>query len=73
MGSPNLSCSKEAEYILYIYIYIYIYIDVYIYTYIDGSILEQVKQFNSLGCELCLDGEPDFEKKIKDSKEYAHY
>ena len=40
---------------------------------IDGSILEQVKQFNYLGCELSLDGEPDFDKKIKnkDSKEYA--
>ena len=31
---------------------------------IDGSILEQVKQFNYLGCELSLDGEPDFDKKI---------
>ena len=31
---------------------------------IDGSITEQVKQFNNLGYELCLDGEPDFEKKI---------
>ena len=31
-------------------------------TEIDGSILEQVKQFNYLGCELSLDGEPDFEK-----------
>jgi len=29
---------------------------------IDGSILEQVKQFNNLGCELSLDGEPDFDK-----------
>ena len=29
----------------------------------DGSILEQVKQFNYLGCELSLDGEPDFDKK----------
>ena len=27
-----------------------------------GSILEQVKQFNYLGCELRLDGEPDFDK-----------
>ena len=27
---------------------------------IDGSILEQVKQFNYLGCELSFDGEPDF-------------
>ena len=31
---------------------------------IDGSILEQVKQFNYLGCELSLDGEPDFDKKV---------
>jgi len=31
---------------------------------IDGSILEQMKQFNYLGCELSLDGEPDFDKKI---------
>jgi len=40
---------------------------------IDGSILEQAKQFNYLGCEMSLDGEPDFDKKIKnkDSKEYA--
>ena len=30
---------------------------------IDGSILEQVKQFNYLGCELSLDGEQDFDKK----------
>jgi len=29
---------------------------------IDGSILDQVKQFNYLGCELSLYGEPDFEK-----------
>jgi len=28
-----------------------------------GSILEQVKRFNYLGCELSLDGEPDFDKK----------
>jgi len=28
---------------------------------IYGSILEQVKQFNYLGCELSLDGEPDFD------------
>jgi hypothetical protein len=32
---------------------------------IDGSILEQVKQFNYLGCELILDGELDFDNKIK--------
>jgi hypothetical protein len=31
---------------------------------IDGSILDQVKQFNYLGCELSVDGEPDFDKKI---------
>jgi hypothetical protein len=31
---------------------------------VDGSILEQVKQFNYLECELSLDGEPDFDKKI---------
>jgi hypothetical protein len=30
---------------------------------IDESILEQVKQFNYLGCELNLNGEPDFDKK----------
>jgi hypothetical protein len=30
---------------------------------IDGSILEQVKQFNHLGYELRLDGETDFDKK----------
>ena len=30
---------------------------------IDGSILEQVKQFDYLGCELSLDGEADFDKK----------
>jgi len=31
---------------------------------IGGSILQQVEQFNYLGCELSLDGEPDFDKKI---------
>jgi hypothetical protein len=30
---------------------------------IDGSILEQVKQFKYLGCEQSLDCEPDFDKK----------
>ena len=30
---------------------------------IDRSILEPVTQFNYLGCELSLDGEPDFDKK----------
>jgi len=34
-------------------------------TEIDGSILEQVKQFNYLGCQVFLDGEPDFNKKNK--------
>ena len=29
---------------------------------IDESILEQVKQFNYLGCELNLDRDPDFDK-----------
>ena len=31
---------------------------------IDGSILEQMKQFNYLGCELSLDGERDFVQGI---------
>jgi len=31
---------------------------------IGGSISEQVRQFNYLGYELSLDGEPDFDKKI---------
>ena len=31
---------------------------------IDGSILEQVKQLNYLRCELSLDSEPGFDKKI---------
>jgi len=31
---------------------------------IDGTISEQVKIFNYLGCELSLDGGPDFDKKI---------
>jgi hypothetical protein len=33
-------------------------------TEIGGSILEQVKQFNYLGCELSLDDEKDVDKKI---------
>jgi len=39
----------------------------------EGSILELVKQFNYLGCELSLDGEPDFDNnnKINRFKEYA--
>jgi hypothetical protein len=28
---------------------------------IDGSILQQVKKFNYLGCELSLDGGPEFD------------
>jgi len=32
-------------------------------TEIDGSILEKVKQVNYFGCELGLDGQPDFDKK----------
>lgn len=32
---------------------------------IGGLILQQVKQFNYLGRELNLDGEPDFDKKNK--------
>ena len=32
---------------------------------IDESILEQVKKFNYLGCELNLDGEQDFGQKKK--------
>jgi len=41
---------------------------------IDGSILEQVKQFNYLGCELSLDGEPGFDKKNKQiSRNMWHY
>jgi hypothetical protein len=31
----------------------------------DGSILEQVKEFNYFGCKLSLDGEPVFDKKNK--------
>jgi hypothetical protein len=30
---------------------------------IDASTLEQVKQFNYLGCEMSLEGEPNFDKK----------
>jgi len=32
---------------------------------IDGSILEEVKKFNYLGCELSLGGEPDLDKNKK--------
>jgi len=37
---------------------------------IDGSILEQVRQFNYLECELSLDGEPDYDKQT-DFEEYT--
>jgi len=41
---------------------------------IDGSsILEQVKQFNYLGCELSLDDETNFDKKKKIPKNMQHY
>jgi hypothetical protein len=42
---------------------------------IDGSILEQVKRFNYLGCKLSLDSEPDFDKKINKQipKNMLHY
>ena len=32
---------------------------------IDGSMFEQVKKINYLGCELSLDGEPHFDQKKK--------
>jgi hypothetical protein len=38
---------------------------------IDGLIWEQVIQFKYLGCELRLDGEPDFDKNKTYFKEYA--
>jgi hypothetical protein len=41
---------------------------------IEGSILQQAKQFNYLGCELSLDGEPDFDKKNKHiARNTQHY
>jgi len=41
---------------------------------IDGSILQQVKQFNYLGCVLSLDGKPDLDKKNKQiSRNMWHY
>jgi hypothetical protein len=41
----------------------------------ENHFLEQVKQFNCLGCELSLDGEPDFDKKINKQipKNMLHY
>jgi len=35
------------------------------------KILEQVKKFNYLGCEMSLNGAADFNKKKTDSQEYA--
>jgi 23S rRNA A1618 N6-methylase RlmF len=35
---------------------------------IDGTMLEQVKQFNYLGFKLSLEGEPDFDNKMNRSK-----
>jgi hypothetical protein len=42
-------------------------------TEVDRTILEQVKQFNYLGCELSLEGEPDFIRKLTDSNTYAAF
>jgi len=36
--------------------------------------VEQVKKFNYLGCELSLDGEPDFDQKNKQiSRNMRHF
>ena len=40
---------------------------------IDGSILEQVNQFNYLGCELSSDGEPDIDKSKQIPNNMQHY
>ena len=41
---------------------------------IYGSILEQAEQFNYLGCELSLDGEPNFDIKNQQiPKNMQHY
>ena len=41
---------------------------------IDGSILEQLKQFSYVGCELSLEGESDFDNKNwTDSKNMHNY
>jgi len=40
---------------------------------IDGSILEQVKQFNYLGCGLSLDDEPDIDKSKQIPSNMRHY
>jgi len=42
-------------------------------TEIDGSILEQVKQFNYLGCKLSLDGAPVSQKNEQISRNMRHY
>ena len=34
---------------------------------------EQVKQINYLGCELSLDGEPDFDKKNKQIPKHTRH
>jgi len=39
---------------------------------IDGSILEEVKRFNYLGCELSLDCEPDFDKNKQIPRNMRH-
>jgi hypothetical protein len=38
---------------------------------IDGSILEKVKKINYFVCELSLDGETNFDKKINRFKAYV--
>jgi hypothetical protein len=44
-----------------------------IYNYLS-TILEQVKQFNYLGCELSLDGVQDFDQKNKQiPRNMRHY
>ena len=40
---------------------------------IDGWILEQTKKINNLGCELSLDGEPDFDKNNKQISRNMRY
>ena len=40
---------------------------------IDGSILEKVKQFNYLGCEMSLDGATDLDQKNKQISNYMRY
>ena len=41
---------------------------------VDASLLEQVRQFNYLGYELSVDGEPYFDKKNKQiPRNMRHY